>query len=67
VSVRRLPAPPTPLQVWTCATLDLLAEARLVLTRAEYEVLLDIVACRLARDYIARLGVLDAPDESEAA
>jgi hypothetical protein len=55
------------LQTWLVAALNVLDDARAELGSLEYEVLLDIVACRLARDYIARLGVLDAPDESEAA
>ena len=58
MSLRRL-IPPTPLQTWLVAALDVLDDARAELNRLEYEVLLDVLACRIARDYVQRLGVLD--------
>jgi hypothetical protein len=41
------------------AVLNALATARRSLGAAEYDVLLDVVACRLAHEYIAGLGVFD--------
>jgi hypothetical protein len=59
-------APLTPLQAQVSAVLDALATSRRSLGAAEYDVLLDIVAWRLAQEYIAGLGVFD-DHEGEAA
>ena len=50
--------PPTPLQRHTCAVLDALQAARLELTRDQYEVVLDILGCRIAHDEQGRLNEL---------
>lgn len=52
----------TQLQVWLVAALDVLDDARAELNRLEYQVLLDILAVRIARDYVALLL-----DDKEAA
>jgi hypothetical protein len=54
------------LQAQVSAVLDALATSRRSLGAAEYDVLLDIVAWRLAQEYIAGLGVFD-DHEGEAA
>jgi hypothetical protein len=54
VKVRRLhDRPPTAIQRHTCAVLDALQEARLEPGREQYDVVLDIVGCRIAHDVLA--------------
>jgi hypothetical protein len=56
----------TPLQTWLVAALDVLDDARAELDEREYETLLDIVATRIARDYV-RLLLHDERDGERAA
>jgi hypothetical protein len=44
-----------------------LNDARADLGRLEYEVLLDILAARIAHDYVERLAVLGREDDEAAA
>lgn len=60
-------AVPTALQQWLAEVLDVLNDARDELDPAEYQVLLDIVAVRLAHDYLTRIGLLTIDDDDEAA
>lgn len=52
----------TPLQTRLVAAFDVLDDARANLSAVEYEALLDIIAARLARDYIARLRIGDGKE-----
>ncbi len=66
MTVRRLPVPePTPLQRWLVAALDILDVARAELNGVEFEALLDVLCCKIARLYIARLGVVDRERSEE--
>jgi hypothetical protein len=56
----------TPLQIWIRVVIDALDDARQELGDEQYEVLLDIVACRIAKFYVSRLAVLDDHDERAA-
>jgi hypothetical protein len=49
----------TPLQKWLVAALGVLDHARAELDEREYETLLDIVATRIARDYVRLLSSVE--------
>jgi hypothetical protein len=56
----------TSLQTWLVAALDVLDDARAELDAREYETLLDIVATRIAREYVATF-LRDDLDQEQAA
>jgi hypothetical protein len=56
----------TPLQIWIPVVIGAIDDARQELSDEEYEVLLDVTAAKLAKCYLARLGVLDERDERAA-
>ena len=62
----RVPLGPTPLQWAIRLVLDHYAAALGLLTPAERDVLRDVIACRLARDYLADTGKLDELKERAA-
>jgi hypothetical protein len=56
----------TPLQTWLVAALDVLDDARAELDEREYETLLDIVATRIARDYVRLLSSVEQKGDRAA-
>lgn len=62
--MRRVPRPlrsRSPLQEYTQALGDLLLDARADLSRREYSVLLDVAACRIAREIASRIDLEERP------
>jgi hypothetical protein len=56
----------TPLQMWLVAALDVLDDARAELDEREYDALLDIVATRIARDYVRLLSSVEQKGDRAA-